>query len=106
MKILVDECLPRALKHKFPDHECRTVREMGWSGQKNGALLALAESEFDVLITIDQSIEHQQQLARRHIALLILKALSNQIEDLEPILPDVQAALLQIRPGSVIRVGE
>jgi len=79
---------------------------MGWSGQKNGALLALAESEFDVLITIDQSIEHQQQLARRHIALLILKALSNQIEDLEPILPDVQAALLQIRPGSVIRVGE
>jgi len=55
MKVLVDECLPRALKRHLVGHECRTVQEMGWSGKKNDVLLSLAEPEFDVLITIDQA---------------------------------------------------
>jgi predicted nuclease of predicted toxin-antitoxin system len=53
MRLLIDECLPRALKRFFIGHECRTVQEMGWSGKKNGDLLSLAEAEFDVLATID-----------------------------------------------------
>ncbi len=57
MRVLVDECLPRALKRFLDEHECRTVGEMGWSGKKNGILLSLAGAEFDVLITIDQARE-------------------------------------------------
>jgi len=54
MGLLIDECLPRALKRLLPGHTCRTVQEMAWAGIKIGALLSLAEAEFDALITIDQ----------------------------------------------------
>jgi hypothetical protein len=55
MKVLIDECLPRALKRLFTGHECRTVQE----------LLSVAEREFDVLVTIDHGIQHRQSLAGR-----------------------------------------
>ena len=104
MKILIDECLPRALRRYLADHECRTVQEMGWSGKENGELLSLAEPQFDVLVTIDQRMEHQQTLATRNIALLVMNAPSNQIEDLAPIMPSARAALDSIQPGSIVRV--
>jgi predicted nuclease of predicted toxin-antitoxin system len=47
MRLLIDECLPRALKRLLRGHTCRTVQEMAWSGIKNGALLSLAEADFD-----------------------------------------------------------
>jgi predicted nuclease of predicted toxin-antitoxin system len=106
MRVLVDECLPRALKRLLGEHECRTVREMGWSGKTNGVLLSLAEAEFDVLITIDQAMGHQQNVADCKIALLVLSARSNQIEDLEPMIPAARVALRSIQPGQVVRVGE
>ena len=68
MKLLIDECLPRTLKRLLGDHECRTVQEMGWSGKKNGELLSLAELEFDVLVTVDQGMEYEQNLANRKIS--------------------------------------
>jgi predicted nuclease of predicted toxin-antitoxin system len=105
MKLLIDECLPRTLKRLLGDHECRTVQEMGWSGKKNGVLLSLAELEFDVLVTVDQGIEYEQNLANRKMAVLVFAARSNQIEDLEPIIPAALAALRSIHPGRVIRVG-
>ncbi len=105
MRVLVDECLPRALKRFLDQHECRTVGEMGWSGKKNGILLSLAGAEFDVLITIDQAMEYQQSVASREIALLVLNARSNQIEDLEPLIPATLIALRSIKPGQVVRVG-
>ena len=52
MKLLIDECLPRALKRLVTGHESRTVQERAWPGKANGELLALAELEFDVLVTI------------------------------------------------------
>lgn len=104
MKLLIDECLPRALKRLFGDHACRTVQEMGWAGKKNGLLLSLAETEFDVLITMDQGFEHQQNLMDRRIALLLLVAASNQLEDLAPLIESALTALHGIQPGSVVRV--
>jgi hypothetical protein len=101
MKLLIDECLPRALKHLFTGHDCRTVQELRWSGKKNGDLISVAEPEFDVLVTIDQGIQHQQNLVGRQIAILILVAQSNQIEDLVPLVPAALAALASIGPGRV-----
>ncbi len=66
MKLLIDECLPRALKRLLAGHECRTVQEMSWSGKQNGVLLLLAEKEFDVLVTIDQGMEYEQNLANSY----------------------------------------
>src|SRR4029077_18269744 len=82
MRLIIDECLPLGLKRLLRGHTCRTVQEMSWSGIKNGALLSLAEAEFDALITIDQGFEYQQNLKERRIAILLLVSRSNQIEDL------------------------
>ena len=72
MRLLIDECLPRTLKRLLTGYTSRTVQEMGWSGIKNGALLSLADAEFDVLITIDHGFEYQQNLKERKIAILLL----------------------------------
>src|SRR5947208_6958495 len=79
MKLLLDECLPRKLKFFFSErgHHCTTVREAGFGSKENGELLALAESNYDVLVTIDKNIRHQQNMTGRHIAILIIRAPSN-----------------------------
>lgn len=108
MKVLIDECAPRALKAALvaSGHDCTTVQEAGWSGKENGALLALAEATFDVVVTIDQNIQYQQNMTGRNIALLILRARSNRLVDLEPHFPACSEALRAILPGTVIEVGE
>lgn len=105
MKILIDENLPRKLAAHLEGHECRTVVECGWSGKKNGELLALADSQFDVLLTLDKNLPFQQDLGSVRIAVLILRARSSRIQDLLPIIPDCLDALTSIRPGQVVRVG-
>jgi predicted nuclease of predicted toxin-antitoxin system len=70
MKILVDECAPRALKLSLAaeGHECLTVQEAGWAGRSNGELLSLAETVFEVLITLDTNLSYQQNFGGRRIA--------------------------------------
>jgi len=104
MRLLIDECLPRKLKGLLGGHDCRTVQEMGWSGRKNGELLSLAEGNFDVMVTADQGMEYEPRLADRKIAVLLLVARSNQIEDLAPVVPAALAALHDILPGRAVRV--
>jgi hypothetical protein len=105
MKVLIDENLPRKFAGYLPGHECRTVTECGWAGKKNGELLTLAEPLFDVLLTLDKSVPYQQEVASRTIAVLIVRARSNRIQDLLPFVSDCLATLERIRPGEVIRVG-
>jgi len=62
---------------------------MGWATIKNGELLVLAEKEFDVFITVDRNLEFQQNLAKFDIAVLILRAPSNRLADLKPLVPKV-----------------
>ena len=85
--------------------KCRTVTECGWSGKKNGELLALADPIFDVLLTLDKNIPYQQNLESVRIAVVILRAYSNRIPDLLPLMPDCLAALTAIQPGQVLRIG-
>jgi len=86
-------------------YDCLTVQEAGWSGKENGELLALAERSFDVLVTLDRNLRYQQNLTGRKIALLILRARSNRVVDLQPHFPVCIEALRNIRPGTVIEVG-
>ena len=108
MRLLLDECLPRKLTSLFisAGHNCETVREAGWEGVTNGKLLAQAELLFDVLITVDKNLRYQQTFQNRVISVLILRAKSNHIEDLEPLVPAVLNALKSINPGQVIEIGK
>lgn len=105
MRILLDENLPRKLAAHLIGHECRTVVQCGWSGEKNGDLLALADPLFDALFTLDKSLPYQQNLDTKRIAVLIVRARSNRIQDLLPFLPECLAAFARIQPRQVIRIG-
>jgi predicted nuclease of predicted toxin-antitoxin system len=107
MKILIDECAPIALKTALVagGYDSTTVQEAGWSGKENGELLALAEAGFDVLITVDSNLRHQQNLTGRKIALLIVRARSNRVADLQPHFAACIEALRTIEPGTVVEVG-
>lgn len=63
MRVLFDECVPRALRTELPGHEVKTVAEAGWAGAKNGTLLQLATKDFDVLLTVDRNLEYQQNFS-------------------------------------------
>lgn len=106
MRILLDECAPRPLKHELVDYEIRTVVEMGWSGKKNGELLRLMSQEgFTILLTTDQNLRYQQNLEQAGVAVVVLVARSNRLPDLVPLIPDVCSVLSTIAPGQVIEVG-
>jgi len=82
--------LPRKLKRLLPEGvEVVTVQERGWDSKKNGELLTLAEKEFDVLLTTDQGIPHQQDLSRFDLTIVVLTAKSNRLSDLEPHMEEV-----------------
>ena len=97
MKILLDECVPWPMQRLLVGHECRTAQQCGWGGIKNGSLLQLAEKEFEVFITSDQSLHYQQNLAGRKIS--ILELTTNKLWRIEAAADALRAAVGNIKPG-------
>lgn len=107
MRILVDECAPKALALALlaAGFDCKTVQEVGWSGKQNGELLALANTTFDVLITIDQNLRYQQSLSGKDISMIVIRARSNRLADLQQHFPACLDALQHIKPGTIVEIG-
>jgi len=107
LRVLLDEMLDRRLKRHLPaGTEAATVRERGWGSKKNGELLALAQGEFDVLLTADRGIPDQQELSRFDLAVVVLRAKSNRYRDLAPLMEEAGDALRTARAGEAVLVGE
>jgi len=104
MRILIDECLPKKLKRELVDCIVFTVQEKGWSSLKNGELLRVSASEFDVFITADQNIEYQQNLSLFDIAVVVLVAPHNRVESLQPLIPKLNEVLKITQPGEIILI--
>ena len=104
MRILLDEDLPRRLGALLVGHEPVTVQRAGWSGIKNGKLLAVAATKFDALLTMDGGLEFQQNMATLPIAVLIVEAFSNRMEHLEPLVPEILQELSRLPPRTLCRV--
>ena len=104
MRVLLDECFPRALRAELPGHEVTTVAEAGWGGLTNGVLLQRAATRFDVLLTVDRNLEYQQKYSGLTIAVIVVDAPSNDVEVLRPLMPKVLEALPKARPGVVTHV--
>ena len=105
MRLLLDECVPRKFKHLLQGHDVSTAREMGWSGLRNGDLIALMRQRgFEVLVTVDQNIEFQQNLRPTGIAVLLLTARSNRFKDLAPLAAPLLAKLASLKPGFLEKV--
>jgi predicted nuclease of predicted toxin-antitoxin system len=108
MKILLDECVPRAIKQSFSvdGHECSTVPEAGFAGKTNGDLLLLAENRYEVFVTLDKGLRFQQNLAGRNFGILLIRVKSSRLADILPHIPACLVALRSLRAGEVIKVGE
>jgi len=106
MKILLDECLPRRLVRDLHPHLVTTVPREGWAGIKNGALLKLVIPAFDVFITLDSNLVHQQNLHGVDLCVITLHAVNSRYETLQPLVPDVLDAITASRPGTIVRLGD
>ena len=104
MRVLLDECVPRQLRRELAEFEVHTVQEVGWAGVKNGALLELAATKFDILFTVDRDLEPVHAKARTKPALVILAAGTTDPVKLQPYMPAVRAALQAVKPGELRRV--
>lgn len=105
MRILLDECVDARLVRHFTEFEVRTVHEQGWSGITNGKLLALAQAEFDVFLTVDRNPAFQQNIPKFSLAVVLAHSVSNRLQDLVAFLPDIQRAIPGARRGEVTHVG-
>jgi predicted nuclease of predicted toxin-antitoxin system len=103
MRILLDECLPARLWRDLPGHEVQTVPRAGWAGIENGNLLRLISDsgKFDVFLTMDKNLPHQQKLEDLLFAVVILRTKSNRFDDTHPLMPEVFRRVAEFRPGQV-----
>jgi hypothetical protein len=95
LRILLDENLPWQLGPLLTGHQVSTVVGMGWGGVQNGRLLTLAQAQFDIFLTLDQGLPYQQNLAKFEIAVFLVRAASNDLSDLAPLVPTILAAMSQ-----------
>ena len=100
MRVLLDENIDWRLRRGFDAaNDAMTVKYRGWSGRKNGELFRAAAAEFDVFVTLDSSLEYQQNVAALDLAVVVIRAPSSDLSDLEPLLPKLNALVLSARPG-------
>jgi hypothetical protein len=105
MRVLLDECVTRYLKRDFSGHEVFTVEEAGFKGLRNGRLLQAMSGHFDVLVTVDQNLQYQQNLSAYALAVVVLKAWRSTYPMLKPLMPELLERLETIKPGEVVVVG-
>ncbi len=104
--MLLDECVPRRLRHALPGLEVSTVADEGWLGRRNGDLLrSMAEVGFTHLVTVDRNLMFQQNVAAAGVAVLVVRARTNRITELRPLMATVAEMLPTVARGQVVHVG-
>lgn len=99
MNIVFDQGVPVPLRRHLAGHTITTVYECGWHTLSNGTLLSTAEGAgFDLLITTDQNLRYQQNLAGRHIAIVVLR--STSWPRIQMSIAAIQATVDSIGPGT------
>lgn len=105
MRILLDECVDRRVAKEIRGHEVVTVPQAGWAGVQNGDLLRRAQARFDVFVTVDRNLSFQQPVPQFSIAVIVLQAPTNRLQDLRPLVPQLKRMLMSAsqRPGNLDR---
>ena len=102
MKILLDECVTKRLKKNLEEFEVFTVIELGLSGIKNGKLMTYCvENKFDILLTIDKNLMHQQNLGKYPVTIVVLNCFTSKIEELITFLPSLKLQLGELQKHKV-----
>jgi hypothetical protein len=105
MRVLLDHCINWRLRRSLPAHAVTTAEEMGWDELKNGKLLAaVGAGPFDLLLTVDQNIKAQQNLATLPVTVVVLIGTSSRLPDLLPLLPTFERVVQALLPGSLVEI--
>ncbi|TAM43496.1 MAG: hypothetical protein EPN55_13630 [Gammaproteobacteria bacterium] len=103
MRVLLDQGVPVPLRKYLSGHQVATTFELGWSKLKNGDLLQKAEEDgFSVLVTTDQNLRYQQNLAGRKIAIIVLATTS--WPRIERVVESVAKAVDAVALGSYVEI--
>jgi hypothetical protein len=103
MRVLFDNGTPRGVAAALVGHVVEEARARGWDALTNGQLLAAAEAAgFDVLVTTDKNLRHQQNLSGRRLAIVILGKARWRLIRLK--LNTILAAVSSAKPGDVVEV--
>jgi predicted nuclease of predicted toxin-antitoxin system len=105
VRVLLDEQVPRGLADALIGHEVCTLTQMGWKGLSNGQLLATAATKFDVLITMDKRMPVDREVSQYQIGVVLVRAGSNRLDALLPLVPRILEAMAVVHPGELKRVG-
>ena len=101
---MLDNCVPRTLVRHLAPLAVRRVEDFGWADEDDGPLLRLLEPVCDVFITVDRNLPYPQRLDHRPFATIVLRARSNRLADLLPLVRQLIEAVPQAVPGSVSHV--
>jgi len=104
LRILIDQTLDWQLHHDLTGHAVKSVSAIGWADLDSETLLAKAEKEFDVLITLDSNMLYHQHLSKYKIPIIALKSSSNLLADTQPLMPKVLDILPSIHTWKVMVV--
>jgi hypothetical protein len=104
-RVLLDEDVPRQLRRDLPEFVVRTVQEEGWSSIKNGELLRRSSATFDVFVTADKRLRHQQNITAHDIGVVVLGTHDVRLPRLQQILTELRSAISSVEPGMVTVVG-
>jgi predicted nuclease of predicted toxin-antitoxin system len=99
VRVLLDGCVPRRFGEALSRHEVQTASKLGWGDLDDGPLLDKMAGHFDVLVTVDKSLPKQQQLRDRPFAVIVLRAKTNRLADLLPLVPALLHRLEELHPG-------
>lgn len=105
MRVLIDECVDPRVSLLLGDHKVATLHEQSWDALEDGPLLAVAQEEFDVLVTIDGNLEFQQNLSKFKIGITVVHVAKNQLAHYRAMQRDLLAAIEKVRPGEAFHVG-
>ena len=107
MRIVIDEDIPRELAPLFsgPGMDVRHVEDIGFKGMKNGALLTALSATCDVFVTGDTNLEHQQNLAKYDLAVVVIRPQRLVIDQIKPLIPFAVAAFATARKHAVTTIG-
>ena len=105
MRVLLDEHVPVDLARELVGHDVDTVVGRGWAGIKNGDLLRRMSGHHDVLITMDRGLEFQQPISTFPFGVVVVRAASNRLHHLRPLVPAILAAIDASTPGQLQSVG-
>jgi predicted nuclease of predicted toxin-antitoxin system len=106
MRVVLDSCVPRTLAPLLVGCSVETTRRMRLENLDDGPLLDALAGRCELFLTVDANMRFQQSMASRPFAIAILRVLSNRLEDIAPLVPDVLQRLPFVRPGDVIELSK